>query len=71
MSCHHLPLAKACRLPIGAGFALLEARSTRLATEAGLPAPSGGFTDRHVAAARERAERELRANYTIIPNPPR
>ena len=71
MSCHHFTLPQAFRLPIGAGFALLEARSTRLATEAGLPAPAGGFTDRYVASARQRAERELRALYTIIPNPPR
>lgn len=71
MSCHHLTLQQVFRLPVGAGFALLEARSSRLATEAGHPAPSGGFIDRHIAAARSRRERELRVTYTIIPNPPR
>lgn len=71
MSCHHLSLIQAARLPVGAGFALLEARGVRLALEAGQPAPSGGFTDRHVAAARNARERALRAAYTIIPNPPR
>lgn len=71
MSCHHLTLSQACRIPVGAGFALLEARHIRLALEAGQPAPSGGFTDRHVANARSARERELRALYTIIPNPPR
>lgn len=71
MNCHHFTLPQAFRLPIHAGMALLEARNVRMATEAGHPAPSGGFTDRYIAAARDRRERELRAAYTIIPNPPR
>jgi len=68
MACHHMTLHQVFRLPIHAGMALLEARATRLALEAGHPAPSGGFTDRFIAAARSKRERELRASYTIIPN---
>ena len=52
-------------------MALFEARRIRMAAEAGREAPSGGFTDRYIAAARQRRERELRAAYTIIPNRPR
>lgn len=69
MSSFHLSLAAVFRLPFGAGIALLEARRARLAIESGHPEPAGGFIDRYIAAARNARERELRAAYTIIPNP--
>jgi len=70
MSACHLSLPAIFRMPLGAGIALLEARRSRLAAEAGQPEPAGGFIDRHIVAVRNARERELRSKYTIIPNPP-
>lgn len=69
MSCHHLTLPQVFRLPLGAGIALLEARRLRMAAEAGLPPPGGGYIDQAIARARRAKERELRATHTILPNP--
>jgi hypothetical protein len=71
MSCHHLTLSAIFRLPVGAGMALLEARRTRMALDAGREAPSGGHIDRAVASARARREAEIRATHDVLPNPSR
>lgn len=68
MSCHHLTLPQVFRLPLQAGLSLLEARRLRMAAEAGLTPPSGGYIDRAIVAARNAKERALRAAYRIVPN---